>query len=156
MFFENTSTRRKNRIFAVQFLYSWSARKETDIFPLDDDIEKFRQAYFEDDSAKSLKFGMELITETIQNLDTIDNFIKSSAQHWAIDRIALVDLAILRIAIDEMIFRMDIPPVVTINEAIEIGKMLSTENSGKFLNGILDNVKKQLNRPARSSGFHQD
>ena len=71
--------------------------------------------------------------------------------NWDIARIAKVDRNILRLAIYEMLHREDIPPVVSINEAIDIAKKFSTENSGRFVNGILDKVKGKLMRPARTS-----
>ena len=72
-------------------------------------------------------------------------------QNWELDRIAAVDRNVLRLAIYEMMFRDDVPPVVSINEAIEIAKKFSTKESGKFVNGILDRIRKELPRPARTS-----
>ena len=81
---------------------------------------------------------------------TIDAQIKTLAQNWEFERIAKIDLAILRVAMFEMMFRKDIPPVVSINEAVEIAKDLSGMESGKFVNGILDRACKDLDRPARA------
>ena len=63
---------------------------------------------------------------------------------------AVVDRNVLRLAIYEMLFRHDIPPVVSINEAVDIAKKFSTEDSGKFVNGILDKVRSEILRPARN------
>ena len=75
--------------------------------------------------------------------------LKQHAQHWELHRIAAVDRNVMRLAIFEMLHRDDIPPVVSINEAVDIAKKFSTQDSGKFVNGILDKVKGELMRPAR-------
>jgi N utilization substance protein B len=79
----------------------------------------------------------------------IDARIKVLAQNWEFDRIAKIDLAILRIAIFEMMYRKDIPPVVSINEAIDLSKQFSNADAKRFINGILDRVKGELGRDAR-------
>jgi N utilization substance protein B len=79
----------------------------------------------------------------------LDAHIKKYAINWELHRMAVVDRNVLRLAIYEMLFRDDIPPVVSINEAVDIAKKFSTEDSGKFVNGILDKVKSDLMRPAR-------
>ena len=76
--------------------------------------------------------------------------IRKFSKNWDIPRIAAVDRNILRLAIYEMLHREDIPPVVSINEAVDIAKRFSTQDSGKFINGILDSVKGDLMRPARN------
>jgi len=73
----------------------------------------------------------------------------SLAHNWDFDRIAKIDLAILRLAMFEMIFRKDIPPVVSINEAIDLSKQFSNADAKRFINGILDRLKDQLGRDAR-------
>jgi len=73
------------------------------------------------------------------------------AQNWEFDRIAKIDLAILRIAMFEMLHRKDIPPVVSINEAIDISKQFSNADSKRFINGILDRLKDQLGRDSRKA-----
>ena len=80
----------------------------------------------------------------------MDARIKACSQNWDFLRIAVVDRNILRLAIYEMFFRPDIPPVVSINEAIELAKKFSTEESGAFVNGILDRVKLDLTRSLRA------
>lgn len=71
----------------------------------------------------------------------IDAAISKSAKNWSMDRIARVDLAILRLAVFELLFRDDIPPIVSINEAVDLAKTYSTAESKRFINGVLDNVK---------------
>ena len=96
-------------------------------------------------------FGEELIHGVIEHQADIDARIKTLAQNWEFDRIAKIDLAILRIAMFEMIHRKDIPPVVSINEAIDLSKQFSNADAKRFINGILDRVKVQLGRDARKA-----
>jgi transcription antitermination protein NusB len=81
---------------------------------------------------------------------TIDDKISSYAANYELKRISAVDRNILRIAIYEMIFALDVPPLVAMNEAIEVAKKFGTTESSKFVNGILDRVKLDLNRPFRT------
>ena len=97
------------------------------------------------------KFGDPLIRGVIEKLSELDGLIEEQTRNWDFERIAKVDRNILRLAIYEMLHRDDIPPVVSINEAIDIAKKFSTENSGRFVNGILDKVKGKLMRPARTT-----
>jgi N utilization substance protein B len=96
-------------------------------------------------------FAEPLIRGALQHRDEADALIKKYAQNWELHRIAAVDRNILRLAIFEMLHRDDIPPVVSINEAVDIAKKFSTQDSGKFVNGILDKVKGELMRPAREA-----
>jgi N utilization substance protein B len=80
----------------------------------------------------------------------IDALISRHAENWDIERMGTVDRNVMRIAVYEMLYRDDIPPVVSINEAVELAKAYSSAESGKFVNGILDRIRKDLDRPARS------
>jgi N utilization substance protein B len=99
--------------------------------------------------AETRLFADPLIRGTIEHRDAIDEHIKKHAKNWDFHRIATVDRNIMRLAIYEMLFREDIPPIVSINEAVDIAKKFSTQDSGKFVNGILDKIKGELMRPAR-------
>jgi N utilization substance protein B len=101
------------------------------------------------DEAAMRLFAEPLIRGTIEHRDKLDEQIIKYAKNWELHRIAAVDRNILRLAIYEMLYRDDIPPIVSINEAVDIAKKFSTEDSGKFVNGILDKVKGELLRPAR-------
>jgi N utilization substance protein B len=101
------------------------------------------------DEATMRLFADPLIRGTLEHRDAVDAVIKKHAQNWELHRIAAVDRNILRLAIYEMLHREDIPPIVSINEAVDIAKKFSTQDSGKFVNGILDKVKGELMRPAR-------
>lgn len=138
--------RRDGRVAALQFLYAWSINTPRN---LADDLHVFfsncelpREHY---------AFGEELIHGVIERLPEIDAQIKALAQNWEFERIAKIDLAILRLAMFEMMFRKDIPPVVSINEAIDLSKDFSNADAKRFINGILDRLKGQLGRDARKA-----
>ncbi len=94
-------------------------------------------------------FSEPLIRGVLDNLSEIDGAIKKVALNWDIARMAAVDRNILRLAVHEMLHRQDIPPVVSINEAVDIAKKFSTDDSGKFVNGLLDKIKGELLRNTR-------
>ena len=94
-------------------------------------------------------FADPLIRGTLEHRAEIDDRIQKQVKNWALNRIAAVDRNILRLAIYEMLHRDDIPPVVSINEAVDIAKKFSTADSGRFVNGVLDKLKGDLMRPAR-------
>ncbi|HZV34919.1 MAG TPA: transcription antitermination factor NusB [Verrucomicrobiae bacterium] len=102
------------------------------------------------DEAEIRLFAEPLIRGALKHREEADAIIKKYVQHWELHRIAAVDRNILRLAIYEMFHRDDIPPIVSINEAVDIAKKFSTQDSGKFVNGILDRVKGDLMRPARA------
>jgi len=101
------------------------------------------------DEAATRLFAEPLIRGVVEHRDQLDEQIRKYAKNWELHRIAAVDRNILRLAIYEMLHREDIPPVVSINEAVDIAKKFSTQDSGKFVNGILDKVKSELMRPPR-------
>lgn len=101
------------------------------------------------DEAAVRLFAEPLIRGALEHRDEADALLKRHAQNWDLRRMAAVDRNILRLAVYEMLHRDDIPPVVSINEAVDIAKKFSTQDSGKFVNGILDKVKGELMRPAR-------
>ncbi len=130
----------------MQFLYAWEYNKP-------DVLQEGIHSFFEKEprGRDYFKFAEFLIHGVIKHVEEIDEEIKSLAKNWTFDRIARVDLAILRIAIFELRHCEDIPPVVSINEAVELGKQYSKDDSKRFINGILDRLKGELNRPAREA-----
>jgi N utilization substance protein B len=86
------------------------------------------------------EFARLLVNETVRNTPEIDKVIKSKVANWDFSRIAILDRLILRMAICELLYFKEIPPKVTMNEAIELAKLFSTERSGQFVNGVLDAV----------------
>lgn len=140
------SQRRECRAAALQFLYAWSINKPAN---LTDDLHVFFQN--QENPREHYAFAEELIDGVLKNIDEIDGHIRTLAHNWEFDRIARIDLAILRLAIYEMLFRKDIPPVVSINEAIDLSKNFSTADSKRFINGILDRMKDKAGRDARKA-----
>lgn len=137
--------RRENRVAAMQFLYMYDLNREMD---LDTAVRVF---FSEQERPRDFyAFAEELVYGCWEQLPTIDQSIEKHVRNWKFNRIAKVDLAILRLAIYEMLFRPDIPPVVTINEAVDLGKAFSNSEAKRFINGILDRVKEDLKRPLRS------
>ena len=138
--------RRDGRVAALQFLYAWSLNAPKN---LAEDL----RVFFEncEQPREHYAFGEELIHGTIEHVEEIDAHIKGLAQNWDFDRIAKIDLGILRLAMFEMIYRKDIPPVVSINEAIDLSKEFSNSDAKRFINGILDRLKDQLGRDARKA-----
>jgi transcription antitermination protein NusB len=101
------------------------------------------------DELTTRQFADKLIHGVLEHRDLLDARIKQYTQNWDLPRMAVVDRNVLRLAIYEMLYRDDIPPIVSINEAVDIAKRFSTQDSGKFVNGILDRMKNDLMRPAR-------
>lgn len=130
----------------MQFLYAWEYNRPE---VLNDSI----RAFFENEPQERdfYRFAEQIIRGVIEHVETIDDDIRRLAMNWTFERIARVDLAILRIAIYELRFCEDIPPVVSINEAVELGKEFSKDDSKRFINGILDKIKDGLGRPARTA-----
>ena len=138
--------RRDGRTTAVQYLYSWSINSPANL------LEDLRLFYENQEQPRAhYAFGEELIHGAIGHVAEIDLHIKTLAHNWEFDRIAKIDLAILRVAIYDMMFRKDIPPVVSINEAIDLSKEFSNADAKRFINGILDRLKDQLGRDARKA-----
>ena len=136
--------RRESRAAAFQYLYAWSvnqpANVANDLELFFGHLEKPRDYY---------AFAEELIHGALEHAAEIDTHIKGLAHNWEFERVAKIDLAILRLAMFEMLYRKDIPPVVSINEAIDLSKQYSTSDSKRFINGILDRMKDKLGRDAR-------
>lgn len=140
------SQRRENRKCAVQFLYQWELNKPEQ---LNDALRIFVET--QEQARDYFAFAEELVHGTIENIKEIDAEILAHAANWKFERIAKVDLSILRLAIYELLHRRDIPPVVSINEAIELGKIFSNPDSKRFINGILDQMKNKIDRPLREA-----
>ncbi len=96
-------------------------------------------------SDKSIEFASQILKALIFNVDNVDEIINNQSDNWSIERLAVIDREILRVAVTEMKY-LDTPHPIIINEAIEIAKKYSTENSGKFVNGILDAISGDLSK----------
>ena len=101
------------------------------------------------EEAETRLFAEPLIRGVLEHREKIDAEIQKHAKNWSLSRMAAVDRNVLRLAAYEMLFREDIPPIVSINEAVDIAKKFSTHDSGKFVNGLLDQIRKELMRPLR-------
>jgi N utilization substance protein B len=125
--------RTRSRELALQFLYQADLVKK----PKEDADDFLRD---EERDSETRQFAKRLIEGTLDERDALDEVIQGVAQNWNISRMAVVDRNVLRLATYELLNCKDIPPKVAINEAIEIGKRYSTQNSGAFINGILDRI----------------
>jgi transcription antitermination protein NusB len=139
-------TRRAVRELVVQFLYQFDMNGAT----LDDALTMFWETQSEV-GEMGHKFAEELVRGVLDKRAAVDEKIAKYTENWDLPRMAAVDRNILRLAFYEMLFRDDIPPIVSINEAVDIAKKFSTRESGAFVNGILDRLKADLTRPARTS-----
>ncbi len=129
--------RRKSREIAMQYLYQASTLKNLEEMPS-------KEFWTEAKIQPEVKtFAQKILDGALSHHAQIDALITQYALHWKIERIAAVDLAILRSAIAEMLFIPSTPPVVVIDEAVEIAKKYSTAESGSFVNGILDKIRKE-------------
>jgi len=89
----------------------------------------------------SLDFAKKLLEGTLANSEKIDSILQEHVQNWKLDRMSVTDRCVLRLATYELLFSDQTPPAVVMDEAIELGKKFSTENSGRFINGILDKIR---------------
>jgi len=134
--------RTQSREFALQILYQVDMTKD----PHQEAILEFWSFRIEENIDDEIKnFSDELVKGVCGNLKDIDANISSFATNWQLKRMAVVDRNVLRLGVFELIFRPDIPPKVTINEAVELAKKYSGPEAGKFVNGILDKIKKEKN-----------
>ena len=139
------TTRRFGREWAVQFLF----QHDFNAGNFDRSLDDFWALQNVD--PKSRLFAAELIRGVLDHLPELDKRIQSYADHWDVKRLNAVDRNVIRLALFEMLFRPDIPPVVSINEAVDIAKRFSSNESGKFVNGILDRACKDMPRPSREA-----
>ena len=139
------SKRREGREAAVQYLYQLDIHGDP-AADLRADFWKLREG-----SDKVRAFADALIKGVLDHFVELDERIRKYAQNFALERLTVVDRNILRLAIFEMFYNLEVPPVVAINEAIELAKRLGGQDSGKFVNGVLDKVKLELTRPLREA-----
>jgi N utilization substance protein B len=136
------ASRRKARILAFQALFSWEASKASiqDLvsFPW---LDNEKRDAIDEGTAT---FARLLIAGTIENIESIDALIKSHLKNWNFDRLNRVDLAIMRMSAYSLKYQQDIPPSIVIDEAIDIAKEYGTNDSFRFINGVLDAIKKEI------------
>jgi N utilization substance protein B len=131
--------RRQAREFALQLLYELDVRGDSDPGPVID-------AYWRRQPAPDevRLFADALVRGVKAHQPKIDELIARFAEHWELDRMAVVDRNLLRAGIWELLWGADVPPKVAINEALEIARRFSTEESTRFVNGLLDRVRREL------------
>ena len=139
------ASRRKSRQRALQILYQWDMRKQS----IDDSIEAFFQTLYSEETPVRPprdEFLDQLVRGTVEKIEEIDSVITSHAEHWRLERMPSVDRNILRLAIYEM-NHTGTPPAVVIDEALELARKFSNEESVQFVNGVLDAVRREIPPP---------
>ena len=131
--------RREGREAAIQILYSIDAGNS-------DDFEEGRERFWSLHTAKAKvrARGEELAQQVMARLEEIDETISRSTANYQLERLSVVDRNILRLAVYEMLFDDEVPNPVAINEGIEIAKGFGTPESGRFVNGVLDRIRRDL------------
>ena len=145
------ASRRKGRILAIQALYCWEAAR-----PPIEELASF--PWLEDAQCKKLDaamagFSRALISGTIENINQIDDMIRRHLENWDFSRLKRVDLAILRMSTYTLMYQKDLAPSIVINEAIGLSKEFGLDDSYRFVNGVLDAIRKTLTDPVQQSGY---
>jgi N utilization substance protein B len=135
--------RHRSREAALQILYQWEIARN--------DVEQAAETFFglqwphADPAPDDLRtFASDLAHETVRRLPHIDALIAETAERWRPERMAVLDRLILRLAVCELLRDPETPPAVVINEALELARTFSTEDAVKFINGMLDGIRKKL------------
>jgi N utilization substance protein B len=142
------ASRRKGRILAFQALYCWEANR----VPVS---ELLNFSWLESGKRDLLDegiavFSRAIIAGTIENIKAVDGMIKNHLQNWDISRLNRVDLAVLRMSAYTLMFQPEISPAIVIDEAIGISKEFGTDDSFRFVNGVLDSIRRTIQNPAIS------
>lgn len=140
------AARHRSRKRALQVLFEWDMRRE----PVDRAISHYYETLYSEESEKQPKpdrFMEELVRGTVASVETIDKRIEAKAEHWRLERMAVVDRNILRLAIFELGANA-VPAAIIIDEALELARQFSSDESLPFINGVLDAV----NRDAFAAG----
>ena len=132
--------RRKAREIALQVLYSLNFVN----IDTQDALDLFWGNFVAPKAAK--EFAAFLVQGTCEHKDELDKLIAGCSDNWSLGRMSRVDINVLRLAVFEFLYCDDIPPKVTLNEAVDLGKTFGSENSGSFINGILDSLNLKLNK----------
>jgi N utilization substance protein B len=139
------SSRHDSRVWATQILFQFDFNN----IELDMALTEFWNQQSADDASRT--FTEKLVRGVREHLTELDQKIQQYAENWDLKRMGAVDRNVMRMGMYEMFYCEDIPPVVSINEAVDIAKSFGSQESGKFVNGILDRARKDLDRPARSA-----
>ncbi len=142
------ASRHLSRSVAMQSLYEWDFKgKKKDKLQaiIEHNIKEFAPG------VEDPKFIYDLVNGAIEKIGEIDKIIEKAAPQWPIDQVAMVDRAVLRLGIYELLFgnREEVPPKVAINEAIELAKTFGGDASGKFVNGVLGTIYREIGEPGK-------
>ncbi|MFC1789831.1 transcription antitermination factor NusB [Patescibacteria group bacterium] len=144
------ASRHLSRSIVMQILYEWdfSGKKTDDLKAIvERNIKEFGPGL------EDATFVWQLVTGVVQHLVEINKVIEKAAPEWPLDQITIVDRNVLRIGLFELLYgnKEEVPPKVAINESIELAKNFGGESSGKFINGVLGTVYKQIEKPEKDS-----
>ena len=131
-------TRRRARELAMQALFYMDMRNKASV----EMLERFCQNF--NPSKKTRPFFLKLVNGVLEVKGELDALIVRFSKNWDINRMSCVDRNVMRIAVFEFLYCDDIPPKVSINEAVDVGKKFGTEESGAFINGIMDSIRGEL------------
>ena len=140
---EDMSSRRRSREMAIQVLYQVDMAQSD----LAEALRLFCEHFKAPESIRD--FAFELARGAHEHQEEVDSLIKGFSENWRLERMPTVDRNILRLAIYELLYRPDIPAKVSINEAVDLGKKYGSEDSGSFINGILDRIRLHLEETGR-------
>jgi len=143
------ANRHLSRSVAMQSLYEWDF-KDKKLDQLKEIVNRVIKEFAP--GLEKVDFIWQIIDGVIKNLSKLDKIIEKSAPEWPIDQITIVDRNVLRIGLYELLFgkRNEVPPKVAINEAIELAKTFGGESSGKFINGVLGTVYREIGEPGKN------
>ena len=131
-------SRRRSRQRALQILFLWDTRRQ----PVDEAIDAYYDTLYSGESPARDPFVTDLVRGTVEHAAGIDEQISKHAQHWRMERMPVVDRNVLRLAVFEMT-RVGTPAAVTIDEALELARKFSNEESVQFVNGVLDAIRRE-------------
>lgn len=137
--------RRETREWIMQFLFQLDFNPE----PVDIALKDFWEG--KEPRERERTYAEEIIKGVVQHKDELDDRLSQYAKRWDSERMGAVDRTVMRVALFEMLYREDVPPVVSINEAVHFAKDFSSFQSGRFVNGVLDRIRKDIDRPARTT-----
>jgi transcription antitermination protein NusB len=135
--------RRVVRERVLQALYAYELSQEPIEIIIENIVSELKK------QPESFAFAQSLILKVIEDTKELDALIRECVEHWEFNRLAIIDRIILRMGICELLYFEDIPPKVTMNEAIEIARAFSTDKSDKFVNGVLDSILENLKKEGR-------
>ena len=133
------SSRRRSRQRALQILFLWDARRQ----PVEDALSAYYETLYSEERPERDAFVDNLVRGTVEHVAQVDEQIAKHAEHWRMERMPLVDRNILRLAVYEM-QHVGTPAAVAIDEALELARRFSNEESVQFINGVLDAVHREI------------